>query len=836
MMIDTLRRDLHYAWRGLRRSPLFTLVAVATLAIGTGANTAVFSVIDGVLLKPLPYPDPGRLVAVWHDAPGAPGLAMVSGGLRLSPSMLVTYQDQNRSFEHIGVWQPGAASVTGLGEPEQVRTMWVSDGVLEALAVPPLIGRWLDESDQDPNGSLRVMLAYGYWQRRFGGDTGVIGRKVTVSGASAEIVGVMPKGFRVLDNPADLILPQRFQRTGLIPPPFCCTGLARLKPGVSIEQADADLQRLLPIWLDRFPFQNGANGKEVYLDRWRITPAIRPLKQDVVGDVGNVLWVVMGTIGVVLLIACANVANLLLVRAEKRRQEIAVRAVLGAGFWPIVRALIMESVLLGVTAGVVGLALAQQALVLIKRLAPATLPRLDGIILDGRALAFTLVVSVFAGCALGLIPALRHAGPRLNTALRAGHRSGTQGRNQHRLQNTLVVAQVALALVLLVGSGLMIRTFVTLRTVDAGFTDPQSLQVARIAIPELAASDPIRVVRMENAIADAVAAIPGVASVGLVSSMPMEGIYGDWDGISVEGRARDPSEPVPLHRFKSVTPGLFRTAGTRIVAGRDLKWTDVYEYHPVALVSENLATQLWGSAAAAIGKRIRGGFNGETPWREVIGVVQDTHDNGLQEPAPTTVYWPPYMKDFYPPGVADYVQRVMTIVARTPQAGTQALIGQIQRAVWSINSDLPIAAVRTMQEVYNRSLARTSFTLVMLGIAGSAALVLGVIGLYGVIAYAVSQRRREIAIRLALGAPERYVIRGFVRHGIVLAAVGVAIGLAASAALTRLLSALLFEIAPIDVPTYAAVAAALTVVAAAASYLPARRAAKVHPSEALAAE
>ena len=834
---DTLWRDLRYALRGLRRSPLFTLVAIATLAIGTGANTAVFSVVDGVLLKPLPYPSPDRLVAVWHDAPGAPGLGAVSDGLRMSPSMLVTYQDENRSFEHIGIWEPAVAYITGLGEPEQVPAVWVSNGVLQALAVPPLLGRWLDAADQVA-GPARIMISYGYWQRRFGGEPSVIGRNLTVSGESAQIVGVMPPGFRVLNSRPDVIWPERLPRTGLAPPPFCCSGVARLKPGVTIEQANADLERMLPIWLERFPFKGTADrsAEEVYLGTWRIAPALRPLKQDVVGNVGNVLWVVMGTIGVVLLIACANVANLLLVRAERRRRELAVRSALGAGAWRIVRALTIESLLLGLAGGGAGLVLAQGALVLIKRLAPATLPRIEDIALDGRALAFTLVVAVLAGCGLGLIPALRQAGASVGSALRGGQRGGTQGVSQHRTQNALVVAQVALALVLLVSSGLMIRTFAALRNVEPGFTDPQSLQIARIAIPPMIEPDNLRAARLENAMVEAIAGIPGVSAAGFVSSMPMEGNYSNWDDLDVEGRPRtaDPSTS-PIYRFKSVSPGLFRTAGIRLIAGRDLRWTDVYEDHPVVLVSENLAKDLWGSAAAAIGKRVRNAGNEAAPWRDVIGVVQDTHDNGLQEPAPMTVYWPPYMKTFYA-GPADYTDRILTLVARTPQAGSQALIREMQKAVWSVNGDLPLAGVRTMQDVYDASLARTSFTLVMLAIAGSGALVLGVVGLYGVIAYAVSQHRREIAVRLALGALERDVIGDFTRRGLVLAAVGVAIGLAASIGLTRLMSALLFEIEPLDVPTYAVVALVLTLVATAASYLPARRASTVDPAEALAAE
>ncbi len=826
----TWLQDLRYALRGLRRSPLFTAVALFTLAIGCGANTAVFSVVDGVLLKPLPYPNPDELVTVWHTAPGAPGLTDVSGGLRLSPSMLVTYQDENRSFANIGMWFSASASVTGIGEPEQVASVAMMGDVLQALAVPPLLGRWLDPTDEGPNVAQHVVLTYTYWQRRFGGDANVVGRTITVNSAPAEIVGVMPQGFRVLDTPADLLVTLGFPRTGLGPPPFCCTGIARLKRGVSIEQANADIGRLLPRWLERFPYQNGGNAKQVYLDTWRITPAIRPLKQDVVGDVGNVLWVVMGTIGVVLVIACANVMNLLLVRAEKRRPELAVRGALGAGSWRIVRALLIESALVGVAGGALGLGLAAAALALIKRLAPASLPRVDAIALDGRALLFTLLVSAVAGVLLGTVPALRYAGPKIGAALRTGGRSGMQGRTQHRAQDLLVVGQVALALVLIVSSVLMIRTFGALRTVEPGFAEPGTLQTARVAIPQQLERTPQNILRMQNAITDAISAIPSVSSVGFATALPMDGTYGNWDGILVEDQPRDASATTfALRSFKYVSPNLFRTTGARLVAGREIAQADLDADRPVALVSENLARELWGEPAAALGKRIRSGGTGAV-WREIVGVVQDTHDNGLQEPAPTTVYWPTLLKEF------SFANANVVFAIRSPLAGRASFIREIQQAVWSVNGNLPLANPVTMQTYYDRSLARTSFTLVMLAIAGAAALVLGVVGLYGVISYVVSQRRREIAIRLALGAQQRDVTRSFVRYGAGLAAVGVLIGLAGAASVTRFMGALLYGVGPLDPLTYAAVALALTAAAVLASWLPARRAAAVDPAEALTAE
>jgi predicted permease len=825
--LDNLASDLRYAARGLWRSPLFTLIALLTLAIGCGANTAIFSVVDGVLLKPLAYPDPDELVAVWHTAPGAPGLTDVSGGLRLSPSMLVTYQDESRSFAKIGMWVEASSSVTGIGDPEQVASIALMGDVLPAFGVPPLLGRWLEAADEVPNSARHVMLTYAYWQRRFGGDPNAVGRTITLDAAPAEVVGVMPQGFRVLDTSADLLIPIPSARTGLPPYPFYGKGVARLKPGVSIQQANAELAGLLPRWVERFPYPNGqGDAKANYLDGWRITPAIRPLKQDVVGDTGNMLWIVMGTIGVVLVIACANVMNLLLVRAEKRRPELAVRSALGAGSWRIVRALLIESALIGIAGGALGLGFAAAALSAIKRLAPARLPRVDAIALDGRALLFTLGVSAAAGVLLGLVPALRYTGPTIGAALRAGGRTAMQGKRQHRVQDALVVAQVALALVLIVSAVLMIRTFEALRTVEPGFTDPQTLQTARITIPPQIGRDPQNIFRLETAIADAIAQIPSVSSVGFTTALPMDGTYGAWDSVETQDLLRDTNAGTePLRKFKFVSPGVFRAMGARLVAGRELERADLDDNRLVALVSENLARELWREPSAALGKRIRHGG----AWSEVVGVVQDTYDNGLQEAAPTIAYWPAYIKEF------DLAQPNVVFAIRSPLAGRASFIHQIEQAVWSVSGSLPLANPVTMQSYYDGSLARTSFTLVMLAIAGAAALVLGVVGLYGTISYVVSQRRREIAIRLALGAQQRAVTSTFVRYGAGLAAVGVLIGLAAAAGVTHFMSAILYGVGAVDPLTYSGVAVSLAAAAVLASWLPARRAASVDPAEALAA-
>jgi predicted permease len=813
--------DLRYAARMLRKQPAFTVAAVLTLALGIGANTATFAVLNSVLLEPLPYPDAGNLVAVWNRAPGAPGLADVTGGLRLAPSMYVTYAGGNRTFEHIGIWSPRPAAVGGLTEPEQVRSIGVSHGTLQALGVPPQLGRGFSAADQDPGGTATVMLGHGYWQRRFGGDPNVLGRIITVDAVPHEIIGVMPRGFRVVDADADILVPLRLERSRLVRNAFAFLGVARLKPGATIAEANADLARMFPTWLNGWP-----GGSTQFYESMRITPDIRPLKQEVVGGVTRILWVIVGTIGIVLLIACANVTNLLLVRAEGRQQEVAVRAALGAGSWRLTRELLLESVLLALVGGLVGIGLALAALHLLVSFGPVGLPRLGDIALDARAFAFALLVSLIAGVLLGLAPALKYPRRRIAAALHG--RTVGISRQRHRTQNALVVAQVALALVLLVGSGLMIRTFQALRAVEPGFTNPEQLQVMRIVIPTPTVAEPERVTRLQHDILASLAAIPGVVSVGYVSSMPMEGLLTNWDAITVEGRPRPPDDPRPLRRLKYLSPGLLAASGTRLVAGRDLTWTEVYDVRPVVLVSENLAREVWGSPADALGKRIRVG-GPQSPWREVIGVAQDVRDDSVDAAAPAIVYFSALFS-------RDGVTRATTFVVRSPLAGTAAFLQQVRQAVWANNPTLPVGATQTMRDVYERSLARPTFTLLMLGLAGGVALALGFIGIYGLISYTVTQRRREIGIRLALGAQQAEVRRRFVRHGVILTSVGVGIGVGAAVAVTRLMTSLLFEVSPLDPLTYVAVAVLLVMAAAVASYMPARRASAVQPVEALAAD
>ena len=830
--LDTLLQDMRYSLRTLRRTPLFTAAALLTLAIGVGANTAMFSVVNSVLVRPLRYPSAEQLVALHQDAPGAAGLANAADGLSLSPSMYFTYAEQNRTFQALGVWLPGTANITGKAEPEQVRTVSVSDGVLEALAVPPVAGRWLLAVDQIPQAHVSpVILSYGYWQRHFGGERSAIGQTLRVDSVPREIVGVMPKGFRVVKAEPDLILPLAFDRRQVILAGFAFNGIGRLKPGVAIAQANADLARLLPVWMDTW--SNGPNTDGRWYENWKIRPALRPLKQQVVGSVGDVLWVVMGTIALVMLLACANVTNLLLVRAEVRQHELALRVALGAGVGRIIRGLLVESVMLGLMGGALGVAVAYAGLQLLVTLGPTNLPRLNEISMDARTFAFTLGLSVLSGLFLGLMPAFKYGGTRISAALQSAGRTVSVSRERHRARNVLAVAQVAIALVLLVSAGLMIRTAQALRSVEPGFTDAEHLQTVRIAIPSSLIPDPRLVVRTQNELADKLREIPGVSSVGFASEVPMEAEPPDWNSVFAEGK-QYPVTGAPLRRFEKISPGFLHTTGARLIAGRDLTWTEVYDLRSVVMISENLAREFWGTAAGAVGKRLR--LLPSTSWQEVIGVVQDVRQNGIQEKAPDIVYWPVLTPNVFAPGVVLNVTRDATFVIRSDRAGTESFLNQVRQAVWAVNGSLPLASVRTMREIFDESLSTTSFTLVMLGIAGAMAMMLGLIGIYGVISYTVSQRRREIGIRVALGAEPGAMRWLFVRYGVALGCAGTVIGLAVAAGVTRLMKSVLFGISPVDPLTYTAVPLVLIAATVLASYLPARRAAAVDPVETLRAD
>jgi len=588
---------------------------------------------------------------------------------------------------------------------------------------------------------------------------------------------------------------------------------------------------MLTTWLKAWPAAPGFS--RALFENARFAPYIQPLKQEVVGDIGTTLWALMGTIGLVLLIACANVANLLLVRAESRQQELAIRAALGAGWRRIAGEMLLESLTLGVLGGALGLALAYAALRSLIAQGPATLPRLSEIGIDPLVLAFTLVVSLLAGLFFGLIPVIKYAGPRLSLTLRGGGRSMSQGREQHRARNVLVVAQVGLALVLLIGSGLMIRTFQALRSVQPGFTHPEQVQLLRISIPETQVKEPERVMRMENQMIDKLAAIPGVDSVALASAAPLERINNQNDLLYARDKTYSPGQIPPVRAFRYISPGFLKTDGTPLMAGRDFTWTDVYEKRHVGMVSENLAREMWGSPVAALGKQVRTGLQND-PWREIVGVVGDVYDDGPEQKAPAIAYWPILLDHFELETL--HATRYGVFVIRTHRAGTANFVAEARRAIRSVDANVPVFLTRTLQDIYEESMARTSFTLVLLAIAGAMALVLGVVGIYGVIAYTVTQRTREIGIRMALGAQPATLQHMFLRQGLLLAGIGTIVGLAAAVGLTRMMSSLLFKTAALDPLTYAVVSALLILAATLASYFPARRATLVSPVEALRLE
>ena len=819
-----LLSQLRHVGRRLLRSPMFTLVTLITIGVGVGANSAIFSVVNGVLLKPLPYPEPDRLISVGQSAPGL-GMA----DLTLAPSDYFTFRDENRTFQQFGLWTGDSVSVTGLAAPEQLRALLVTEGTLNALAIQPMLGRWFSAKDDNPGSPQTIILTYGYWQRKFGGDAAAVGRQIRVDGESKEIIGVMPRSFRFLDMKPDLIQALRFDRNKITLGNFSYQGIARLRPGVSLAQANADMGRMIPLVNTRFPAPPGFSAK--LFDEAKIAPKARLLKQDVVGDLSKVLWVLMGSIGVVLLIACANVANLLLVRTDGRRQELAVRAAIGASAWQIGGDLLAESAALGVLGGVVGLGLAYGALAMLVKMAPENLPRLENITIDPLTMVYTLGISILSGLLFGLIPVFKYAMPKVTTGLRAGGRTLSQSKEAQRTRNTLVVLQVALAAVLLISSGLMIRTFLSLRQVQPGFRDPGQLQTLRIFIPEAQVKEPERVIAMLQEMERRIASVPGVTSVALANSVPTDG-NSSTDLLYAEDRSYREGQLPPLRKFKFVAPGFFGTMGTRLVAGRDFNWTEINDLRPVAIISENMAREMWHDPRAAIGKRIREGMN--DAWREIVGVAQDVRSDGPDQKAPTTVYWPVLMSNFW--GNKLMIQRGEAFAIRSSRAGSENFVKQVREAIWAVNPELPLADVRTMTEVYQRSMARSSFTLVMLAIAGGMALLLGVVGIYGVISYSVSQRTREIGIRIALGARRTSLEAMVVRNGLTLAAIGVAVGLLAAAGLTRFLTSFLFEVSPLDPLTYGAVSVGLLAAAAAASFVPAHRASAVNPVDALRAE
>ena len=814
LLFEETVRNIRQVFRVLCHKPGFAVTVIATLALGIGSSTAIFSVVNSVLIRPLPYPEADQLLAVRHTAE-----------LGSSPFLYFTEREQSRTLAAVGAYNTGNVTLTGSGEPEPVQTIFMTSDVLPLLGVRPQVGRYFSEADDRPGSRNTVVLTHGFWQRHFGADPGILGRNITLDGQPWNVIGVMPAQFRFLDRKADIFMPIRLDRNRTTAGSFFLASIARMKPGVTLEQAAADIDRLIPIAKESFPPMPGMTLEE--LRNAPLAANLKPLKNEIVGNVGNALWVLMGTIGIVMLIACGNVVNLILLRTEARAQELSIRAALGAGRRRIAGELLTESMALSAIGGIVGIALAYASLRFLISIAPATVPRVGEISLDAGALLFAAIASVFCGTCCAAVPLLRHSKPAA-AAFRSG-RALSDSRERIRVRGALVITQVALAVMLLIGSGLMIRTFRNMYTVDPGFSGTEELQTVQITVPF--SVDPVQTVQRQKALLDRIAAIPGVTSAAFTSALPMGGAaFAMTDVLTPEGKLAAGRQPA---EFRFVSPNYLGTMRTRLVTGRDLMWADVYQYRPVALVSENLAIAEWGSAGAALGKHLRGSSSADQ-MREVIGVVSDVRANGPNAPAARAVYVPMLVQKIF--NMPLFVWHPMIYVVRSSRAGAENLTADIRRAVSEVDSSLPLADVRTMEQVVGTAVSRTSFTTVLISAAAALAFLLGLVGIYGVVAYTVAQRNRETGIRIALGASPSSVSGMFLRQGIVLSVAGTLIGLLAAAGASRWMSSLLFGVTPLDARTYLVVALVLLVAAMVASYVPAHRAALADPAETLRRE
>jgi putative ABC transport system permease protein len=806
--------ELRQTARRLLRTPGFTLTTVLTLALGIGATVAIFAVVNGVLLRPLPFPDADRIVSLMHRVPEG-------GNAFASPAIYFTYRDNNRTFESVALYLPQRAAVTEPGDPEQLRSMDVTFDFLSVLGVAPALGRMFTQDDDRPGSVPTVMLSDAYWQRRFGAQN-VLGRELVIDGVAHTIIGVLPRDFRFLQQPVELLLPMQANPATSLVGPIGERGIARLRDGITVEEANADVARMQPILKESFALRPGLDPEDFQLE-----PNVTPLKETFIADLDNVLLVLMGTIGMLLAVACANVANLHLVRTEARAQELAIQAALGASRGRIVLAILGESVLLGIAGGVLGLLLAALLLPVLLATAAANLPTVLAVTIDPTVIVFTLGVSLVAGAVFGAAPVLRYAGPGVANALRAAGRGYSTGRERHRVHRSLIAAQVAFALILLIAAGLMLRTFESLLDVDPGFVAPDEVQTVSVVLPPGRVPEMSRAVRMFEEMQNAVASISGVESVGFAQCPPLIGVC-LASSFNVERSVLAADALPPVSALNYASPGYFETLGTTLLAGRTFEWVDHHEARPVVIVSEGFARREWGTPQDAIGKRLR--YNPAAPWREVVGVVGDVRNQELDAATRDDVY-----VTLGEP-VAQTTGRTARFMIRSERVGTPGFVQDIQRAIWSVDPSVPLWDVGTLRDLYDRATARTSLTLLLLTITGGMALALGLVGIYGLIGYMLAQRKREIGIRVALGAQGAALQRLLLGRVLMPVFAGVAIGLGATAVLSRFMQSLLFGVAPLDPVTYALAAFVLVATAAVAAYLPARRVTRMDPMGALRAE
>ncbi len=808
--LEVLGQDLRYGLRMLRRNPLFTLVAVCTLALGIGANTTIFSVVNVVLLRPLPYREAEQLVMVWHRNVNQRELQ--AGNFELSPANFLDLQKQNQSFAQIAAFINHDFNLTGGGEPERVMGWQTSATLFDVLGVAPVMGRGFTANDDRDGAEPVVVISHGFWQRRFGGQANAVGQTLRLDERNVTVIGVLPSGFEFPVKGSDLWMTlsmnagQANARAA-----FALSAVARLKSGVTMTQASSEMETIALSLEKAFPRSNTG-----------VRFAVEPLRERQGGNARTTLYLLLGAVGCVLLIACVNVANLLLARAAVRERELAVRAALGAGRQRLLRQMLTENALLSLLSGGCGLLLAWWGVRALRALDVGGLVRLDQVSVDGRVLSFTLGVSLLTGLLFSLAPALQSSRLNLNQALKEVGR-GAAGTAGNRLRGAFVIAEVALSLMLLVGAGLLIRSFVRLLDVDTGFR-PERLLTLRVELSQAKMQDAAQAANFYQQVLERIQALPGVEAVSVVNALPIA-TPGMRSALTFEDKPDLPPGQPQLGNNRVISPDYFRSLGIPLLGGRTLTVQDNASAPPVAVINKSLARRYWGDENP-LGKRFKlGARNADSPWLTVVGLVGDVRQEGLSN-AP--------LPEFYTPFTQAHVRmaRLRVLAVRT-NGDPLALAGAIKSAIWTIDRDQTIYEVQTMDAIVAKWLAPRRFSLVLLGLFAVLALVLAGVGIYGVISYAVTQRTKEIGVRMALGANRRDIVRLVVRQGMLLTAAGIALGLVASLALTRFIAGFLFEVRAYDPLTLTGITLLLTAVAWFACYLPARRATKVDPLIAL---
>ena len=801
--------DFRFALRLLRKSPGFTLVAVLTLALGIGANTAIFTVFDALLLKPLPFAKPEQLVRIYNTGPQLDEAP-------ISPANFLDWQQQNRVFQEIAAYTGNVFTMLGGEVPERLPGARVSAGFFNLLGVQPSLGRSFRGEEDAYGRNQVVILSHQLWQKRFGGRNDIIGQSLTLNDKSLTIVGVMPADFTYPDPQIQLWTPMAFSPAErAVRDTNYLSVIGRLKDGVSLEQARAQMNLLARQIAQQHPELNAGDALKLV-----------SLTEATVGEIRPVLYVLLGAVGLVLLICCANVANLLLARAAQRQKEMAIRTAIGANQTQLVRLLLVESMLLAVIGGSLGCLLAFWGIDLLVALKPENLPRLDQVGIDWSVLLFTGGISLTTGLLFGLAPALQATHPQLNEMLKEGDRSGTSGPARHRVRDLLVVSEVALSLVLLVAAGLLIRSFVRLLEVDPGFRPDHVLTVS-IPLPVSRYPEAAQEAAFFQRLLERVHELPGVRAAGAVTDVPLFG--GSSTGFDVEGRPLAAPNERPMTDFRSATPDYFRAMGIDLAAGRAFTTNDNADAPPVAVINETLARRYFGKENP-IGKRI--GLSRPIDWREIVGVVHDVRNYGLASEVKPECYLP-YLQNGpdYLAGSASW----MVMVVRT-ESDPLGYVAAIKEALQKIDKDQPIASTKPMTAYLAQSIAQRRFNMLLLAVFAGLALLLAAVGIYGVISYSVAQRQREVGIRMALGARPGHVLALIVRQGMRPALLGLVAGIFAAAGLTRFMRSLLFQVSANDPLVFIGVALVLALVAAAACFLPARRAAYLDPVVTLRSE